>query len=79
MARFERLLIPIIAVVMLAAFLLEDLGAQGVRRIALGLGILLVAAIVVGMYHRVRKKSRQEAAVDPPTQTSNEHGGRPPD
>ena len=48
MSRFERLLIPIIALVMIAAFLLEGMGPAGVRRIALGLGILLLAAIVVG-------------------------------
>ena len=67
MARFERLLIPIIAAVMVAAFFLEDLGAVGVRRIALGLGILLIVALVVGLYHRVRKKL---------SQTSNDPGDK---
>jgi hypothetical protein len=78
MARFERLLIPIIAVVILAAFFLEDLGAASVRRIALGFGILLVVAIVIGMWHRVKRKSRAASAGDRSGHTSNEHGGPEP-
>jgi hypothetical protein len=72
MAKFERLLIPIIAVVMVAAFLLEDLGPSGVRTIALSLGILLLLAMVVGMYHRVKKKLKPPEAPGAPDQTSND-------
>jgi hypothetical protein len=79
MSRFERLLIPIIAVVMVAAFFLEDVGAAGVRRIALGLGLLLVAAIVVGMIHRVRRKRTSPGSAPAGDQTSNDPGGGAPD
>jgi uncharacterized SAM-binding protein YcdF (DUF218 family) len=70
MARFERLLIPIVLVVVIGAFWLEDLQATTVRGIAIGLGILLAVAIVVGMIHRVRRKGRDPAQA--PGQTSND-------
>jgi hypothetical protein len=70
MARFERLLIPIVLVVVIGAFWLEDLKAATVRGIAIGLGVLLAVAMVVGMIHRVRRKGRDPA--QPPGQTSND-------
>jgi hypothetical protein len=72
MARFERLLIPIVLVVVVAAFWLEDLGPSGVRGIAIGLGVLLTLAIVVGMIHRVRRKGRSQPPAPDADQTSNE-------
>ena len=71
MGRFERLLIPIIAAVMIAAFLLEGLGASSVRTIAIVLGVLLIVAMVFGMYHRARAKLRAAAAARQAGQTSN--------
>lgn len=72
MGRFERLLIPIVLVVVVGAFWLEDLGPAGVRGVAIGLGMLLSVAMVVGMIHRARKKSRSQAAAPDADQTSNE-------
>jgi hypothetical protein len=81
MSRFERLLIPIIAVVALAAFLLEDLSPESVRRVALGFGVLLAVVLLVGMVHRARRKRRtadeaaRAAAAD---QTSKDPPGGSP-
>lgn len=78
MGRFERLLIPIVLVVVVAAFWLEDLGPAGVRGIAIGLGVLLTVAMIAGMIHRARKKGRSEAAAPGADQTSNDAPPQPP-
>jgi hypothetical protein len=80
MSRFERLLIPIIALVALAAFFLEGLSAERVRGVALGFGAILSAVLVVGMVHRARRKRRTaaETARAAEDQTSNESRGSPP-
>jgi hypothetical protein len=72
MSRFERLLIPIIAVVMAAAFLLEAADPAAVRIGAIAIGLLLVACLLVGMVHRARKKLREARTARPPDQTSND-------
>jgi hypothetical protein len=75
MSKFERLLIPIVVLVMLGAFLLEDLSATSVRRVALVFGSLLVVALVFGMYHRWRKKVGTDPPASEADQTSNEPRG----
>jgi hypothetical protein len=61
-----------VLVVVVAAFWLEDLGPAGVRAIAIGLGVLLSVAIVVGMIHRARKKGGAGPGAPPADQTSND-------
>ena len=81
MARFERLLIPIVLLIVIGAFLLEGAGPSGARIVALSIGVLLVLAIVVGMYHRVKKKGRTppggetEEIRDQTSNSSGSHGG----
>lgn len=74
MSRFERLLIPIIALVIIAALLLEEAGASAVRIVALSFGVLLCVALVIGMVHRAKKKLRTAAALRADDQTSNDDG-----
>ena len=75
MSRFERLLLPIIALVMIGAFLLESVDATGVRTIAITLGVIMVVAIVFGMYHRARKKLRAAQSARLSDHTSNDVPG----
>jgi hypothetical protein len=77
MAKFERLLIPIVLVVMLGAFLLEGVGPTGVRSIAIGVGAVLALAIVVGMIHRVRKKGSAPIPGPEDVQTSKDDRSPP--
>jgi hypothetical protein len=72
MSRLERLLIPIIAVVIVAAFLLEGASPSTVRVIAIIAGILLLVALVYGMIRRARKKLKIDAEMRMLRQTSND-------